>query len=104
MSYEPGRKDGYYYIWELMADIEERQCRTCVFSKIVDDPKNEPHSSEYPMCFQIEGEIVAENGPVEALDKTDDGVVCSQYRNADRALEARGQGRLFDEGLGSASS
>ncbi len=95
--YEPGRKDGYEYIWELMNDIEEKQCRTCAFSKLVTDKGNEAHAEEYPMCYEVEGEIVSENGPVKALDKTPDrGVVCTSYRSAELVSQETNQGVLFE--------
>lgn len=99
--YNPSRSSRYHYLWDLMHDIEDNQCRTCVFSKLVTDPGL--HADEFPMCWKIEGTLSLEE-PVEVLDELPDGVVvCRQYRNVDRALEARGQGSLFDEGLGSTS-
>lgn len=96
MTYTPKRDEKFYYIWDLMNYIEEKQCKTCSFSKIVQDPDNEPHSSEYPMCFEIEAEIIAEQ-PVEALDDAGDGgVVCSRYRNVVLSEEEHpDQGRLL---------
>lgn len=93
--YEPGRKDGYEYLWDLMNDIEEKQCRTCAFSKLVTEGADNQHADEYPMCWEIEGEMSMEDGPVEALDLTDDGVVCSQYRNVELASQEKNQGTLL---------
>ena len=76
--------------------IEEMQCKSCAFSKIVQDPENEPHSSAYPMCFEIESELIA-GGPVAALDDMgNDGVVCTKYKDALLAeQEHSDQSRLF---------
>lgn len=82
--YEPYRDYRFEYIWDVINFIEENQCRNCVFSKLVTDPGS--HANEYPMCWAIEAEIMAENGPVAALDDHgDDGVVCRDYRTLEDA-------------------
>lgn len=92
--YKPSRSARHYYMWDLMHEIEENQCRTCIHSKLQGGYDQE-FAEEYPMCGQVEGEIITE-APVECLDELPDGmVVCTAYRNADRALEARGQERLL---------
>lgn len=82
MAYTPGRKDGYEYLWDLISDIEKKQCVTCRFRKNPDDDGQ--HATEYPVCYEVEAEIIAENGPVGALDLTPEhGVVCTKYRQGD---------------------
>jgi hypothetical protein len=79
------------YAEDLINYVEYNQCVTCAFSKLVDDPNN-----EFPMCHEIEAQILLES-PVEALDKTPDGgVVCTAYKNVILVeLEHPDQGRLF---------
>jgi hypothetical protein len=97
MTYTPRRTAEFEYVWELISHIEHNQCFDCAFSKPVVDPDSEPHSSEYPMCYEIEAAIIAEE-PLEALDEAPDGVVvCSLYKNKVLAeQEHPDQGRLYD--------
>lgn len=75
-------KAGYQYLWDMITDIEQNQCVTCRFRKNPDDEGQ--HAQEYPMCFEVEGEIIVEDSPVEALDKDDSGdVVCTKYTKGD---------------------
>ena len=94
MTYEPHRDERFEYLWDLMHFIEENQCRTCAFSKLITEKSS--HAEEYPMCYEIEGELIQEI-PVAALDDCgDEGVVCTLYRNA--AVESEShpdQSRLF---------
>lgn len=87
MSYKAHRDHRFEYVWEVMSFIEERQCNSCGFKS--DRP-------DYPMCFEIEAELIEEE-PVPALDdRGDDGVVCTKYR--DELLveqEHPAQSRLF---------
>jgi hypothetical protein len=56
-----------------MVFVEENQCEDCAFKS--DRP-------DYPMCFEVEGELFAENGPVQSLDDLGaEGVVCVRYKN-----------------------
>lgn len=92
--YTPGRDYRFEYLWDLMEFIEEHQCRTCAFSKLVTD--NNAHAEEYPMCWAVEAQIMAEDGPVAALDDRGvEGVVCTRYRNAEAAVEEENQDTLF---------
>lgn len=93
--YTPHRDERFEYLWDLMHFIENNQCRTCAFSKIVTD--HNAHAYEYPMCWGIEAQIMAESGAVAALDDHgDDGVVCKDYRDAEEASKAHpDQGRLL---------
>lgn len=73
---------GYEYLWDLIGSIEENQCVTCRFRKNPDEEGQ--HAIEYPMCFEVEGELIQENEPVEALDRTESGmVVCTKYLPGD---------------------
>lgn len=87
MSYRARRDYRFEYVWDVMEFIEENQCGTCAFKS--DRP-------DYPMCFEIEGELISEE-PVPALDdRGDEGVVCTRYRNDVLAEQAHpDQGRLF---------
>ena len=72
-KYIPRRDYRFEYIWDAIKFVEEYQCVTCRFRKDAD--------SEFPMCFEVEAAIMAEDGPVEALDDLgDSGVVCVKYR------------------------
>lgn len=87
MTYKATRDHRFEYVWDVMQFIEERQCETCAFKSDRDD---------YPMCFEIEAELISEE-PVASLDdRGDDGVVCTRYRNDVLAEEAHpDQGRLL---------
>lgn len=87
-NYIPRRDYRFEYLTEVMDFVEERQCHDCAFKSDRDD---------YPMCFEVEGELFAENGPVEALDDLgDEGVVCTRYKNEVLAeIEHPDQGRLI---------
>lgn len=77
--YKPTRSKNFEYIWDLMSFIEDNQCRNCAFSKLATE--NNSHADEYPMCYEIEAEIITEE-PVAALDEQPDGsVVCTKYRS-----------------------
>ena len=88
MKYSPKRDYRFEYLTDVMSFVEERQCHDCAFKS--DRP-------DYPMCFEVEGELFAENGPVGALDdQGNDGVVCTRYRNEVLAeQEHSDQGRLL---------
>ena len=93
------RTSRFDYLWDLMSFIEDNQCRKdCAFSKLNDPDQDADHAEEYPMCFQIEGNIIIEE-PVEELDEQSDGtVICNRYRPAVLVeQEAPEQGRLFDK-------
>lgn len=87
MTYTPRRDQRFHYIWDVMKFVEERQCMSCAFKS--DRP-------DYPMCGEIELELIEEK-PVEALDDLgDDGVVCTKYREATLTeQEHPSQHRLF---------
>lgn len=87
MTYKPRRDSRFEYMWDLMAWVEERQCKTCALKSDRED---------FPMCFEVEAEILEEK-EVEALDDHGEyGVVCSRYANEDDAARDHSdQGRLF---------
>lgn len=87
--YTARRDYRFEYVWDLMKFIEDEQCHDCAFKSDRD---------EYPMCFEIEAELISEQ-PVPALDdKGDDGVYCTRYRNDVLEEEAHpDQLRIFDE-------
>lgn len=75
MKYTPGRDYRFEYLWDVMSFVENYQCNTCAFKS--DRP-------DYPMCFEVEADLIAENGPVEALDDLGEhGVECVRYRSVD---------------------
>lgn len=94
MKYVPGRDYRFEYLDDVMLFVEEYQCGTCAFKS--DRP-------DYPMCFEVEAELFAENGPVQALDDLGEhGVECVRYRNVDDyTFPDPLQMELFDEGLDS---
>ena len=62
-------------------DIEDELCVTCRFRKNPDEDGQ--HAQEFPMCYEIEAEMMGDE-PVEVLDTTENGmVVCSKYRPGD---------------------
>ncbi|HEY5446637.1 MAG TPA: hypothetical protein VIJ87_19675 [Pyrinomonadaceae bacterium] len=71
MVYTPHREIRYDYIWDLMADIEERQCQVCIYRS---------DREEYPMCFEIEGKIITEDPVEELIDLDAQGVVCTKFK------------------------
>lgn len=80
MTYKPQRDRRFEYLWEVMAFIEDNQCRSCKFSRLQDPDEEKNFAEEYPMCPEIEGALLTEE-PVEALDDVgDDGVVCRKYQ------------------------
>ena len=87
MKYTPGRDHRFEYLWDVMSFVEENQCKGCGFKS--DRP-------EYPMCFEVEAALIAEDGPVQALDDIgDNGVVCTLFRDQELvAQEAPEQLRL----------
>lgn len=93
--YKAHRDERFEYLWDAMHFIEENQCRTCAYSKLVTDPG--AHAEDYPMCWNIEAQIIAEDGLVSALeDAGNDGIVCTEYRNAELAAQEHpDQGRLL---------
>lgn len=69
----PQRDYRFEYIWDGIKFVEEYQCQSCRFRKDADE--------DFPMCYEVEGAIIAEDGPVEALDDLGpSGVVCVKYR------------------------
>jgi hypothetical protein len=65
-----------------MNAIEERQCRSCFFSKLNDHDENRHHAEEFPMCYEIEGLLISAD-TIEALDnRGGSGVVCTKYKDA----------------------
>ena len=78
-KYVPRRDYRFEYIYDAVSFVEEYQCGTCRFRKNPDDEGQ--HAIEFPMCFEVEAAIMAEDGPVEALDDLGtSGVVCVKYR------------------------
>lgn len=73
MKYVPKRDYRFEYIYDAINFVEEYQCKTCRFRKEDND--------EDPMCYEVEAAVIAEDGPVEALDDIGEhGVVCVKYR------------------------
>jgi len=71
----------YEYLWELMGELEQT-CETCRFRKSVREFND--HAVDYPMCLEVESEILHEDKPVEVLDEDEHGmVVCTKYRPGD---------------------
>lgn len=68
--YQPHRENRYEYIFDLMSDIEERQCQVCVYRS---------DREEYPMCFEIEGKIMTEEPVEELIDLDSQGVACTKF-------------------------
>lgn len=95
--YKPRRDERFEYIWEAMRFIEDSQCKTCAFSKKAQDPDNEPHSSQYPMCYEIEAVLLQER-PVEELEDAGlQGIICTKYRDvSDYTYPDPMQGALFE--------
>jgi hypothetical protein len=102
--YKPGRDGRFYYLWEVANFIEENQCKGCAFSKLQDPDESHEHAKEYPMCYTVEGKLIAEE-PVEELDdRGNDGIVCNVFRSLDEqehldivAEQSHpNQGRLFE--------
>lgn len=91
--YTPGRDGRFEYLWELMHFIEDNQCHSCVFSKMVTDRNT--HGMEYPMCWEIEGALINEEPVPDLDDRGDEGVVCTRYRNAQAAVLEENQDTLF---------
>lgn len=70
--------------WETIYVIEETQCPTCRFRK--DETVDGQHAVDYPMCYEIEAELVLEKDLPEGLDEDEFGaVVCTKYRTGDPA-------------------
>lgn len=86
--YRPRRDHRFEYLTDVMSFVERNQCNGCGFKS--DRP-------DYPMCFEVEGELFAENGPVAALDdRGNDGVVCVLFRDQELvAQEHPDQRRLL---------
>lgn len=72
MTYKPRRDYRFEYLWDAIKFIEERQCNNCVFKS--DRP-------EYPMCFEIEAQLIEEKPVDEIDDLGDDGIVCRLFIN-----------------------
>lgn len=71
----------YEYLWELMGELEQT-CETCRFRKSVREFAG--HARDYPMCVEIESELMKEDEPVEGLDQDEFGmVVCTKYAPGD---------------------
>ena len=68
--------------WGAIYTIEETQCATCRFRK---NPEVDgQHAVDYPMCYEIEGELLLEKDFPEGLDEDEfGGVVCTKYRLGD---------------------
>lgn len=81
MTYTPGRDGRFHYLWDLISFIEDNQCEVCYFRKREDEDGN--HAKEYPMCYEIEGQLILEE-PVEELeDAGPKGVVCTKFKMGD---------------------
>lgn len=80
MAYTPHRSNRYMYIWEVAQDIEENQCRNCVFSKLFDADVSRNTAEEFPMCFEIEGLLIQEIEVPQLSEKNDGRVVCTEQR------------------------
>jgi len=91
VSYTPKRDHRFEYVTDVISFVEERQCNDCVF-------KSDPE--DYPMCFEVEGQLLVQDSefaPVAELDdRGEHGVVCVKYVDEVLAEEAHpNQGRLF---------
>lgn len=72
--YEPRRTERYYYVADLIEEIEEEQCNSCKF-KNTDDP-------DMPMCLDLSGQAVLEL-PVDEWTEDEYGkAVCIKYEYA----------------------
>lgn len=72
--YKPRRTMRYHYVTELIDEIEEHQCETCVFRKT---------DADWPMCDPIGVSLITEL-PVEGLAERADGVVvCTRYKKGE---------------------
>jgi hypothetical protein len=71
VTYTPHRDERFEYITDLMGFIEENQCTVCYFRS---------DREEYPMCFEIEGQIFTEEPVAELEDVGTQGVVCTKFR------------------------
>ena len=90
MMYKPHRDERYEYLSDLMEFIESNQCHQCLFSKTVSDPS--AAALEFPMCEEVEGELLSEASLDFLDDRGNDGVVCMKYVGYEASPE---QGRLF---------
>lgn len=96
LTYTPRRDGRFEYIWEAMTFIEDRQCGTCIFSKLYDRGEDPKHAAEYPMCYEIEGLFILEEPMHDIDDHGDEGISCNRYQNVDAADQSHDdQGRLF---------
>lgn len=91
MKYTPGRDYRFEYVTDVVTFVETYQCHDCAFKS--DRP-------DYPMCFEVEGQLLVQDSdfaPVEELDdRGSDGVVCVRYRQDVLAeQEHPDQGRLI---------
>lgn len=70
---------GYAGPYEMMQDVEDHQCVTCIYRKNPDVEGR--HAEDYPMCYEVEGAVAVEEDVVPPLDMRSDGVVvCTKYR------------------------
>lgn len=68
--------------YDLMHEVEQECCVTCRFRKNPDEEGQ--HAQEFPMCFEVEAEFIAEDGQPESIDEDEFGVVvCTKYRPGD---------------------
>lgn len=75
-KYRPVRDYRFEYLMDAINFVEENQCKGCAFRK----------DGEYPMCSAVESRIIAESGPVQALDDLgDEGIVCVEFRDQELA-------------------
>jgi hypothetical protein len=82
MTYRPHREVRFHDLWDLIHFIESNQCEACRFRKSPYD--FDPNfATEFPMCPEVEADVISEE-PVEALDDMgDQGVVCSRFKQGD---------------------
>ena len=85
--YIPRRDSRFEYIWELLSHVEERQCNDCFFKS---------DREGYPMCGEVEAQVIEEGPVVELDDRGEHGVVCTKYRDVVLAEQEHiDQYRLF---------
>lgn len=85
MTYIPRRDYRFEYVTEAISFVEERQCIDCFFKE----------SGEFPMCMEIQGNVMLEEPIEEWSDLGDEGLLCNKYRNEVVAGNEVNQEKLF---------
>lgn len=82
MTYTPRRDERFGDLWQLLHFIEDNQCEACRFRKSPYD-FDAQFAEEYPMCPEIEAELISEHEVKDLDDKGQDGVVCTRFKLGD---------------------